>query len=185
MDNKEKLREAVSKQVEENYENLSRNLFKKEFFDFLNKKYDFDLPSGLIESQLNNLWAETEEELKKNPAKFKSEKDKEKAKDAKREIAEHMIRCGMILSDLAQKNKIVVNNDDLNQEVGKILSRFPNQEKAVLDYYQKNPSAIEQLKGSIIEEKTVDFILNNSGLEKKKISVKEFDKIWQKENNKE
>jgi trigger factor len=182
MENKEKLREAVAKQVEGNYENLSRNLFKKEFFDFLNKKHDFDLPSGLVESQLNNLWAETEEELKKDPTKFKSEKEKEKAKDMKREVAERMIRCGMILSDLAQKNKIEVNNDDLNKEVGKILARFPNQEKAVLDYYQKNPSAIEQLKGSIIEEKTVDFILSNSTLEKKKISVKEFDKVWEKEN---
>lgn len=185
MDNKEKLREAVNKQVEGNYENLSRNLFKKEFFDFLNKKHDFDLPSGLVESQLKNLWAETEEELKKDPTKFKSEKEKEKAKDAKREVAKRMIRCGMILSDLAQKNKIEVNNDDLNKEVGKILARFPNQEKAVLDYYQKNPSAIEQLKGSIIEEKTVDFILNNSTLEKKKFSVKEFDKVWQKENKEE
>ena len=91
-----------------------------------------------------------------------------------------MIRCGMILSDLAQKNKVEVTNDDLNQEIGKILARFPNQEKAVLDYYQKNASAVQQLRGSIIEEKTIDFILSNSGLEKKKVSLKELDKLWQK-----
>lgn len=182
MENKEKLREAVAKQVENNYTDLSRNLFKKEFFDFLNKKYDFDLPVGLVDSQLETLWAEVEQELKANPEKFKNDKEKQKEKDKKRKLAERMIRCGMLLSEVAQKNKIEANNDDLNKEIGKILARFQNQEKAVLEYYQKNPKAIEQLKGSIIEEKAIDFILNQSELERKKISIKEFDKLWQKAN---
>lgn len=180
LESKAKLEEAVKKQIEDNYQGMARNLFKKELFDFLNKKHDFELPAGLVEEQLNNLWAETEEELKTNPNKFKNDKEKEKAKDKKREIAERMIRCGMILSDLAQKHKVEVTNDDLNQEIGKILARFPNQEKAVLEYYQKNAGAVQQLRGSIIEEKTVDFILNNAALDKKKTSLKELDKLWQK-----
>jgi trigger factor len=180
LENKSKLEEAVKKQIEDSYQNISRDLFKKELFDFLNKKHDFDLPVGLVEEQLNNLWAEVEEELKTNPDKFKNEKEKEKAKDKKRETSERMIRCGMILSDLAQKNKIEVTNEDINKEIGKILARFPNQEKAVLDYYQKNSGAVQQLRGSIIEEKTIDFIVNNPALEKKKISPKELDKLWQK-----
>ncbi len=180
LESKAKLEEAVKKQIEDSYQNISRDLFKKELFDFLNKKHDFELPNGLVEEQLNNLWAEVEEELKTNPDKFKNEKEKEKAKDKKREISERMIRCGMILSDLAQKNKIEVTNEDINKEIGKILARFPNQEKAVLDYYQKNAGAVQQLRGSIIEEKTIDFILNNSAIEKKKTSPKELDKLWQK-----
>ncbi len=180
LEGKSKLEDAVKKQIEDSYQNISRDLFKKELFDFLNKKHDFDLPVGLVEEQLNNLWAEVEEELKTNPDKFKNDKEKEKAKDKKREISERMIRCGMILSDLAQKNKIEVTNEDINKEIGKILARFPNQEKAVLDYYQKNSGAVQQLRGSIIEEKTIDFILSNPSLEKKKISPKELDKLWQK-----
>jgi trigger factor len=181
-ENKEKLEEAVKKQLTDSYKNTERNLFKKEFFDFLDKKYDFDLPSGLVEEQFKSLWAEIEEELKTNPNKFKSDKEKEKSKEKKREIAERMIRCGMILSDLAQKNKVEITNDDINQEIGKILTRFPNQEKAVLEFYQKNASAVQQLRGSITEEKTIDFILNQPTLERKKISLKELDKLWQKAN---
>jgi trigger factor len=180
LENKSKLEEAVKKQIDDNYKAIERNLFKKELFDFLNKKYDFELPAGLVEEQVTNLWAETEEELKTNPNKFKNDKEKEKAKDKKREIAERMIRCGMVLSEVAQKNKIEVTNDDINQEIGKILTRFPNQEKAVLEYYQKNSGAVQQLRGSIIEEKAVDFILNQPGIERKKISLKELDKLWQK-----
>ncbi len=182
IESKAKLEEEVKKQVEGNYQNISRSLFKKEFFDFANKKYDFELPEGLVEEQLKTLWAEVEEELKTNPNKFKNEKEKEKEKAEKREIAERMIRCGIILSELAQKHKIEANNDDINKELSKILSRFAGQEKAVMDYYQKNPNAVQQLRGSIIEEKTIDFILSQDAIEKKKISIKELDKVWQKAN---
>ncbi len=183
LENKAKLEEAIKKQLGDNYRDSTNNMFKKELFDFLNKKYDFELPEGLVEEQLKTLWSETEEELKTNPTKFKNDKEKEKAKDEKRDIAKRMIRCGIILSDLAEKNKIEANNEDINKELGKILMRFPNQEKAVLDYYQKNAGAVQQLKGTIIEEKTVEFIINKPSIEKKKISVKDFDKLWQKMND--
>ncbi len=182
LESKQKLEEAVKNQLEGSYQDMSRNLFKKELFDFLNKKYDFELPAGLVDEQFKNVWAEIEEELKTNPNKFKNEKEQEKAKDKKRELAERMVRCGIILSEIAKRNKIEVNNDDINKELNKILSRFAGQEKQVLDFYQNNPGAVQQLRGLIIEEKTIDFILNQPSLEKKKNSLKDFDKIWQKSN---
>ncbi len=182
LENKAKLEEAIKKQLQDNYEDLTRNLFKKELFDFLNKKYDFELPAGLLEEQLNGLWSEVEEELKTNPDKFKNDKEKAKAKEEKKEIAQRMLRCGIILNELANLNKIEANNDDINKELQKILARFPNQEKAVLDYYQKNRGAVQQLKGTIIEEKTIDFIVAKPTTDKKKTAIKELDKLWQKAN---
>jgi len=183
LEDKSKLEEAIKQQIEGSYQDIAKNLFKKELFDFLNKKYDFDLPEGLVEEQTNNLWAEVEQELKTNPDKFKSDKEKAKEKDKKREVAIRMIRCGMILSDLAQKNKVEASNDDINKEISKIFAKFQGQEKAVMEFYQKNPNAIQQLKGSIIEEKTVDFITNQPSIDKKKTSLKDLDKLWQKAND--
>ncbi len=180
LESKAKLEEEIKKQIIGNYEGLSRDMFKKELFDFLNKKYDFDLPLGLEEEQLKQIWQDVEEELKTNPEKFKNEKEKEKAKEEKRKIAQRMIRCGIILNDLAQKNNVEASTDDINKELSKVLQRFAGQEKAIIEYYQKNPSAISQLKGSIIEEKTVDFIIEKANIDKKKISTKDFDKLWKK-----
>lgn len=182
IDDKEKLKEAVKQQVETSYKDIETNLFKKELFDFLNKKYEFQLPEGLVEEQFKTLWASTEEEIKANPEKFKNDKEQEKEKKKKRELAERMIRSGMILSEVAHKNKIEVSNDDINQELQKILSRFPGQDKQVIEYYQKNPSAVQQLRGSIIENKTIDFIVNLPETEKKKTSLKDLDKLFKKAN---
>lgn len=172
-----KLEEIAKEQVEGNYKMASRNFFKKDLFDFFNKKYDFDLPEGLIEEQLNNLWQEVEEELKTNPDKFKNEKEKAKAKDEKRDLAIRMIRNGIILSDLSEKNKLTVSNQDLIAEINVKARQFPGQEKVVAEYYQKNPNAVQALRGQILEEKAIDFILDKGGIEIKKISIKEFDKI--------
>ena len=49
LESKAKLEEAVKKQIADNYQSMERNLFKKELFDFLNKKHDFELPAGLVE----------------------------------------------------------------------------------------------------------------------------------------
>jgi len=185
MESKEKLEEAVRKQVEESYKDVKTNLFKKELFDFLNKKYVFDLPEGLVEEQLTTLWAEVEEEIKTNPDKFKNDKEKEKAKKKKREMAERMIRSGMILSDIASRNKIEVGNEDINAELQKILARYPGQDKQVIEYYQKNPSAASQLRGSIIENKTIDYLFGLEEIDSKKTSIKDLDKLFKKANETE
>ena len=43
-------------------------------------------------------------------------------------------------------------------EIQKQIKGMPGQEKMVFDYYQKNPSAAQSLKGSLYEEKIIDMI---------------------------
>lgn len=179
----QKLEEVLKEQVENNYKSIGRSLFKKELFDFLNKKYNFDLPSGLVELQLDSLWKQTEEELKVNPEKFKNDKEKNKAKEKQREVAERMVRCGMIISKLAQDNKVEATDNDLNQEIGKILSQFPGQEQDFIEKIKGNREYIENLRASVIEEKTIDFIMSNEAISSKSVSVKDLEKIWEKANN--
>jgi trigger factor len=47
----------------------------------------------------------------------------------------------------------------------------------VLDYYQKNPSASQSLKGSIYEEKIIDLIKSKIKIKTKNIYTKEAEKI--------
>ena len=54
---------------------------------------------------------------------------------------------------------------------------MPGQEKMVLEYYQKNPSASQSLKGSLYEEKIIDLIKSKINLTSKEINTKEAEKI--------
>ncbi len=184
LENKAELEKQTEKQILDSYSNLSKNMFKKDLFDLLDKKFSFDLPEGLIEEQHNRQWAQIEQELASNPDKFKNDKEKNKAKDEERKRAISMIKSGIILNEIAQKNKIEVASQDIDQELQKVMQQYPGQEKMVIEYYQKNPEAIHQLRGTLIDDKTVNFIIDNVTLDKKELSIKEFDKQWKKFNEK-
>ena len=61
---------------------------------------------------------------------------------------------------------------------------MPGQEKMVMEYYQKNPSAAASLRGSIYEDKIIKLIKNKAKANKKDITKKEAEKILKAENEK-
>ena len=54
---------------------------------------------------------------------------------------------------------------------------MPGQQKQILEYYQKNPSATASLRGSIYEEKIINLIKEKSKQTKKTISIKEAEQL--------
>ena len=54
---------------------------------------------------------------------------------------------------------------------------MPGQEKMVMDFYQKNPSAVASLRGTVYEEKILNLIKEKGKPNKKDISKSEAEKI--------
>ena len=54
---------------------------------------------------------------------------------------------------------------------------MPGQEKMVMDFYQKNPSALASLRGTVYEEKILNLIKQKAKSKKKEISKDEAEKI--------
>ena len=54
---------------------------------------------------------------------------------------------------------------------------MPGQEKMVMDFYQKNPSAVASLRGTVYEEKILNLIKEKGKATKKEISKSEAEKI--------
>ena len=46
-----------------------------------------------------------------------------------------------------------------------------------MEYYQKNPSASQSLKGSLYEEKIIELIKSKIKLDRKEVNIKEAEKI--------
>ena len=54
---------------------------------------------------------------------------------------------------------------------------MPGQEKMVMDFYQKNPSALASLRGTVYEEKILNLIKEKGKPNKKEILREEAEKI--------
>ena len=72
------------------------------------------------------------------------------------EKAKKRIKTGLILNEFGEKNQIKVTEQELQAEVQKQLRMMPGQEKMVMDFYQKNPSALASLRGTVYEEKILN-----------------------------
>jgi trigger factor len=112
----------------------------------------------------------SEEEAKKNKLKFT-------------ETAKTRIKTGLILNEFGEQNKINVSEQEIQAEVQKQLRMMPGQEKMVMDFYQKNPSAVASLRGTVYEEKILNLIKDKAKANKKEISKDEAEKILKEAHN--
>jgi len=103
--------------------------------------------------------------------------EKEKNKKNNEKLSKSRIKLGLILNECGEKNNLKVSDDEVRAEIQKQIKGMPGQEKMVLDYYQKNPSASQNLKGSIYEEKIITLIKSKIKLVIKNIDTKEAEKI--------
>ena len=52
-----------------------------------------------------------------------------------------------------------MTEEDTRRAVFEEARRYPGQEQMVMEYFQKNPEAMQQIAGPIFEDKVIDFIL--------------------------
>jgi trigger factor len=103
--------------------------------------------------------------------------DKQKNKSNNEKLAKSRIKLGLLLNEYGEKNNLKVSDEEVRAEIQKQIKGMPGQEKMVLEYYQKNPSASQSLKGSIYEEKIIELIKSKIKIVTKNIDTKEAEKI--------
>ena len=165
------LKILISKQINDEYKNSLEMLSKNQILKQIEKFKIEQIPENLVEQEINILTQGMKEE-EKNAKKKDFEK---KAKDR--------IKVGLILNAFGEENKIHVHENEVQSEIQKQLKMMPGQEKIVMDYYQKNTSAKESLRGTIYEDKIIQLIKSKSKINKKEISKEEAEKILKTAHN--
>jgi len=105
------------------------------------------------------------------------ENEIEKKKKDFEKTAKKRIKIGLILNEFAQQNNIKVEEHEIQLEVQKQIRMMPGQEKMVMEFYQKNPSALASIRGNVYEEKIIKSIKSKAKANKKDITKEEAEKI--------
>ena len=159
------LKTLVSKQINDEYKNSLDQLSKNQILNEIEKIKVDEIPENLIVEEVKILSQGMDEaEAKKNKTKFT-------------ETAKTRIKTGLILNEFGEQNKVQVTEQEIQAEVQKQLRMMPGQEKMVMDFYQKNPSAVASLRGTVYEEKILNLIKEKAKPNKKEISKDEAEKI--------
>jgi trigger factor len=169
-----KLRELVSARIASEYATVARTKLKRQILDQLDKGHAFNLPESLVEGEFQGIWEQVQQNLK---AAGKTAADEGKSEDELRadyrRIAERRVRLGLVIGEIGEKNNIQVNQDELRRALIEQARRYPGQERHVYEYYEKNPSALIELRAPLFEDKVVDYVADQAKPAEKKVSVED------------
>ena len=164
------LKEMVSQQVSEELINSLSLITSKQIIKQIEKFKIEELPKNILDEEFKILTqGMKEDEIKKNK---KSLEDQAKSR----------IKTGLIMNEYGEKNQINVTEQEMQNEIQKQLRMMPGQEKMVQEYYQKNPSVLANLRGSLYEEKIIKSIKEKAKGNKKNISKDQAEKIIKDDN---
>lgn len=173
----EALQKSVREQAEGEYSQVARARLKRKLLDLLSEKHDFTLPPGLVETEFSAIWQQIEEDRKANRLDpDDAGKDVDQLKTEYRAIAERRVKLGLLLSEVGRVNNIQLAQDDISNAVLREASKYRGQERQVLEYFQKNPNAVQQLSAPLYEDKVIDFILDLAQVKERKLSSEQFKK---------
>jgi trigger factor len=165
-ENLEDLRGAITRQMQREFDQMSRMRLKRELLDKLATLADFAVPESMVEQEFTQIWSRVEADLKSGQADDEDKsKDEDTLKAEYRAIAVRRVRLGLLLSEIGRVQGVNVTAEEMNRAMRAEAARYQGQEAQVMEFFRKNPQAADSLRGPIYEDKVVDYILDTATVE--------------------
>ena len=114
----DKLKQAARDRLAAEYAGATRQRVKRTLLDRLDETHKFEAPPSLIEEEFNLMWNSVKAEMESSGKTFADENTtEEEAKEEYRAIADRRVRLGLVLSEIGEKNKITVTDDEVSRAV--------------------------------------------------------------------
>jgi trigger factor len=167
----DKLKEAARERLTSEFAGATRQRVKRTLLDRLDEAHRFEAPPSLVEEEFNQMWNSIKSEMESGGKTFADENTTEEAaREEYHKIADRRVRLGLVLSEIGERNKITVTDDEVSRAVIERARQMPGREKEVWDFYRNNANALAQLRAPIYEDKVVDFILELANVTEKKVT---------------
>lgn len=177
-DDLESLKTHITETLTLNANSQSYSMMKMRFFDQLEDILLFDVPKSMIKQEYDALQHNLKH-LNNDNVDQNKEQD-----DFYKKVALRRVRIGLMLAEYIKSTKLTVGHNEIRDAIIAHAKKFPGQEQAIMEYYQKNPKAIEPIKGSILEEKAVMHIFDKViKISEKKYNDKQFNKLLEQQDD--
>ncbi len=172
-----RVRDLISGQMQREYDNVSRSRIKRALLDALAGQATFPAPDSMVTAEFDTIWQRVEADKAQGEVdEADKAKDDETLKAEYRGIAERRVKLGLLLSEIGRVHNITVAPDEMTRAMRAEAARYQGQEQMVMDFFRKNPQAAESLRGPILEEKVVDFVIELAKVTDSIVSIEELTK---------
>ena len=156
------LMQRVREDIEKAKQHQANMKVELALLETLIASHDMQLPSRLIEDQINNRKnAAAQQMMQEGVSEADIEGKLAEQEDAIRTEAEHNTKALFLLEDVAQAEELQVQNEDVAQKFQEIAQRNQTSVEEVQKYYQEQ-NLIQQLAMEILEIKVRTFLRENA-----------------------
>lgn len=163
----EDFKKYIAGRLREDFDVIGRLWMKKKLFDQLTEVVQIEIPPKMIEVDFKSLWNDIVPKIDKS----KVNKD-EIAKELMK-VSERRVKLGLILANIARDNKIEVSDGDVALAKEIEIEKRPDQRQQVEEFYNDKMN-YEKVKGAVLEEKVVDFIVDQGKVNTIDVTSEEF-----------
>jgi trigger factor len=154
------VREMIVSRQQGEYDGISRMRLKKQLLDALTDLASFPVPPSIVAQEFEQIWQQLEQARK---AGTQDEEDKGKDDDTLKAeygaIAERRVRLGLLLAEIGRVNSITVSEQELDRALYQRAMQYQGQEMQMLEFFRKYPQLTNSVRGPLLEDKVVDFVL--------------------------
>lgn len=161
--NMKELSEKIRENIYNGKKNQINSEFKQELIDNLTDNYNFEVPASMVNRELEFLIDEAKQNaLKTGEAiKLDDEIKKEYEKPAIKNV-----KSLLILEAIGKKEKIEINEDDVNQSLNEIAVQHNLTPEEIKKIYIMRNGSLDGIKNRLFADKVLDFILSKANIEK-------------------
>ncbi len=160
---KKKLKEDLIKEKEA----ILKKHLKDQIVDRLLEAHPFEVPESLVKAQAKALVSDMKLRLATQGMGLKDlNLSEEKLEEDYRELSQKLVRTFLILEKIASQEGIDVTNEEIEQRLKEISERTRQPLEAVKRLYESR-QLIPELKAEILNEKTLNFLLEKAQIQYK------------------
>tara|TARA_B100001989_G_C24509803_1_gene449748 strand:- start:17 stop:1171 length:1155 start_codon:yes stop_codon:yes gene_type:complete len=153
-DFKSKLREHL--ETEKQQQNVAKH--RADITDGIIDKTDINLPQILIDSEINQMFAQMEEDIKRSDLKMEDylahiKKTRDDLKQEWMPAAEKRAKLQLVLNEIAKKEEITPDKDAVEAQTQELLERFKDADKHRVQLYVASVLLNEAVMKSLEEAK--------------------------------
>jgi len=140
---------------------------REQVLEGLIEKNPMDVPNSLVHDEMHTMQREAMQRL------GIEDEDQAPPLENFKEGAGKRVRLGLLLRQLITEQKITIDQDALRSRVEEMCAGYENEDEMV-DMYMSNPQIMQQVEPMVVEQKAIDWLIDNGKVKEKKVSFKDY-----------
>ncbi len=157
----DELKEGIKKDLEARKKDELASAQREEILSKLVGAHTFDVPQGMVERELQSMARHHATRMARKGMDMKTF-DIAKFRDENKAMAEKRVKGLLLLDVIADKEQITVSDQEVNGALA-VMARSAGQSvDAVRKYYESLDGGMENLRSSLVHEKTLGLLLSKA-----------------------